>query len=232
MRMRTFLTAVLPLVVLVGCTRVATGQKPTPAMISDELLTITDMPGNWNESQRQAFTQRGPENPSLDPSVWCAQASTVTKGLLENAGQSGADVEMQLSSNTELRRMMRLQAWSNDNVKAYFRDAKEAARICDGTTTTDDSGAATTTEVIENRKIGDESISWSQKVTPPLKTQDQKFESVGRTTIARFGDILMVLQLGDAAPVGTSQLMKESDWWAIVEKAGKKLESLDNRVHD
>lgn len=232
MRSRIILAIVLPVFLAAGCTKDATGQKPTPAMLSDELLTITDMPGTWNESQRQAFTQRGPENPSLDPSVWCAQASIVTKGLVENAGQSGADVEMQLSSKTELRRMMRLQAWSNDNVKAYFRDAKEAARICDGTTTTDESGAATSTEIIENRKIGDESISWSQKVTPPLKTQDQKFESVGRTTIARFGDILMVLQLGDAAPVGESALMNENDWWEIVEKAGKRLDSLDSRVHD
>lgn len=232
MRTRVFLSIVLPVFLVAGCTKDATGQKPTPAMLSDELLTITDMPGTWNESQRQAFTKRSPENPSIDPSVWCSQASMVTKGLVENAGQAGADVEMELAGASGVRRMMRLQAWANDNVKAYLRDAKEAVQICNGKTTTDSMGVTTTDRIVANRDIGDDSISWSQKVTPPSSTQDQKFESVSRTTIARFGDIVMVLQLGDAAPVGTSQLMKENDWWAIVEKAGEKLDSLDNRVHD
>ena len=232
MRSRIVLGLLVPLVIVSGCVHKAAGEKPSPAMISDELLTITDMPGTWNETQRQAFSIRGAENPSIDPSIWCPEAATVTKNLIDLAGNTGADVEMQLASKTGVRRMMRLQAWANDDVNSYFRDAKEAARICDGKVSTDDMGATSTTSIIDNRDIGDESISWSQKVVPPAGTEKDKMESIGRTTIARFGDILMVMQLGDAAEVGTSTLMNEDSWWKIVEKAGQKLNSLDERVHD
>ena len=37
--------------------------------------------------------------------------------------------------------------------------------------------------------------------------------------------MIMVLQLGDAAPVGTSTLMPEDDWWQIVQLAANKLKT-------
>ncbi len=217
---------------LAGCGREAEGQLPTPAQISAELLTITDLNGDWSESQRQIFEKRENENPSIDPSIWCAEAEEVTKNLVQLAGDSGADVEMQYRKTTEGNRMMRLQAWANEDTKDYFRDAKEAVRICDGKNTTDENGATTSTEVIDNRDIGDESISWAQKTIPPAGTEKDKLESVGRTTIARFGDIVMVLQLGDASFAGTAELMNENDWWSIVELASKKLDKLDEQVHN
>ena len=200
-------------------------------MISDVLLTVTDMPGNWSESQRQVFEQRGPENPSIDPSIWCSESDMVTKNLVSLAGQSGADVEMQTTGASSQPRMMRLQGWANAEVKAYYADAKEAAHICDGTTATDSSGVKTTFDLVEGRDIGDESISWVQKTTPPASTQGEKMETVSRTTIARFGGIIMVLQIGDAARTGSTTAMNEDEWWDIVALAGKKLDTLDSRVH-
>ena len=223
--------AVAASLMFVGCTRSAEGQMPTPAMISDALPTITDMPGDWRETQRQAFDTRGPENPSIDPSVWCPAATMVTGNLVELAGGAGADVEMQFTGSSSGSRLMRLQGWANDNAVEYYADAKEAARICDGATSTDESGAVTSTTIIENRDIGDESISWAETTTPPEGTQQDKLEWVSRTTIARFGAIIMVLQLGDAAPTGTGALMNEDDWWSVVEMAGKKLHDLDEQVH-
>lgn len=200
-------------------------------MLSETLPTITDMPGDWNESQRQVFAVRGNENPSIDPSVWCPAAKEVTKNLVSLAGASGADVEMQAEMQEGQPRMMRLQAWANDDVEKYFRDAKEAARVCDGETVTAASGATEKYEVIENRDIGDESISWKQTTTPPPTTQTEKLQTVGRTTIARFGSIIMVLQMGDMAWTGNVQAMTEDEWWDIVELAGKKLDTLDEQVH-
>lgn len=217
--------------VLAGC-RSASGQKPTPEQISDALLTITDMEGEWSETQRQVFDERSPENPSIDPSIWCPEAAEVSGGLVDLAGQAGADVEMQFEGKEKTFRLMRLQAWSNDDVEEYFRDAREAVQICDGVTATDESGVVSTTEVVSGRDIGDESISWSQKLTPPAETQGEKMESVGRTTIARFGDIIMVLQIGDAGPAGEATSMADEEWWSIVEMAGKKLDELDQQVHD
>ena len=225
------LSVVVLLVVATGCTRSAEGQLPTPEMISESLLTITEMPGDWNESQRQIFTEREPENPSIDPSIWCPAAKEVTKNLMKLAGTSGADVEMQKEATSGPSSMMRLQAWSNNDVNAYFRDAREAVRICDGTTSTDEVGVVSIAEVIEGRDIGDESISWQQRVTPPSALQEGKFGTTSRTTIARFGDILMVLQIGDVQ-LETVKAMTEDEWWSIVELAGRKLDELSEQVHD
>lgn len=228
---KSSLSLVLLLATTAACTRSAEGQLPTPEMISESLLTITEMPSEWNESQRQIFTERELENPSIDPSIWCPAAKEVTKNLIELAGTSGADVEMQKEATSGPSSMMRLQAWSNLNVNTYYRDAKEAVRICDGTTSTDDVGVVSITEVIEGRDIGDESVSWQQQVTPPSALLEDKFATTSRTTIARFGDILMVLQLGDVQ-VGTNKAMTEDEWWSIVELAGRKLDKLAEQVHD
>lgn len=219
------------LFVLTSCTRSAEGQLPTPEMLSETLPSITEMPGDWNESQRQVFAVRGNENPSIDPSVWCPAAQEVTKNLIELAGSSGADVEMQAETSGGQPRMMRLQAWANDEVKAYFRDAKEGVRICDGETVTSSAGVTEKYSVIEGKDIGDESISWMQTTTPPASTQTEKLQTVGRTTVARFGSIIMVLQLGDMAFTDSVAPMNEDEWWDIVELAGKKLETLDEQVH-
>jgi hypothetical protein len=188
------------------------------------------MPAGWDESQRQLFDERGNENPSIDPSVWCPAAADAAENLVELAGRSGADVEMQQERPAGMPRMMRLQAWANDDVEDYLRDAEEAVRICDGETVTQDSGAVETYSVIEGRDIGDESISWMQKTTPPPATQGDKLESVGRTTIARFGSIVMVMQLGDAGFTGEAAALDEDDWWSIVELAGERLDDLDSQV--
>lgn len=219
------------ILLLTSCTKSAEGQLPTPEMLSDELPTITEMPGSWNESQRQVFAVRGNENPSIDPSVWCPAAKEVTKNLVSLAGPSGADVEMQAVMKEGHPRMMRLQAWANDDVEDYFRDAKEGARVCDGETVTASSGATEKYSIIKNRDIGDESISWQQTTTPPVTTQTEKLQSISRTTIARFGSIIMVMQMGDMAWTGTVDPMNEDDWWDIVELTGKKLDALDEQVH-
>lgn len=219
-------------VALASCTRSAEGQLPTPEMISDALPTITEMPGKWNESQRQVFTERSPENPSIDPSIWCPDAAEVTRNLIELAGESGADVEMQAVTDNDSPRLMRLQAWANDDVEDYFGDASEAARVCDGATVTDADGVTNSYEVVTARDIGDESISWIQTMEPPASAGGEKMSSVGRTTIARFGSIVMVLQVGDIVTSAGEPLMDEDEWWSIVELAGGKLDDLDEQVHD
>jgi hypothetical protein len=232
MRAKLISLTVVLVVTGVSCTRSAEGQLPTPAMISEALPTITDMPGKWDETQRQVFETREPENPSIDPSVWCPDSDMVTKNLVELAGESGADVEMQDRTDSGSIRMMRLQAWANDDVEAYFRDAREAVRICDDAEVTVEPGVTESYSVIEARDIGDESISWMQTTTPPPATQGDKLEVVGRTTIARFGSIIMVMQIGDAAFTGETAAMDEDEWWAIVEMVGRRLHDLDSQVHD
>lgn len=205
-----------------GCTKSDGTGDPSPSELSAALLTVTDMPSGWEESQRQVFDSRGNENPSIDPSVWCAAAAEESKDLVALAGESGADVEMNLSGAAGPR-MMRLQAWSNDDASAYFAAAKASAEACDGSSSTDTDGVKTESHVITGRSVGDESVSWSERTVPPAATQKDKLESIGRTTVARFGHVIMVMQLGDAAPAGTAALMPEDDWWVIVQLAANKL---------
>ena len=218
------LVALCALIAL-GCTDNKEETMPTPAELSGALLSITDMEGSWNETQRQVFTTREAENPSIDPSVWCPQAAESSKDLVNLAGQSGADVEMSLAGEQDVRRMMRLQAWSNADVQDYFDELSKAVDDCNGRTTVDGDGITTTAAVITGRELGDESVSWSQRIVPP-SGKDKVFDSVGRTTVARFGDVIMVLQIGDAVASGAANPLTEDEWWGIVETAGRKIENL------
>jgi len=122
--------------------------------------------------------------------------------------------------------MMRLQAWSNADATEYVDLVIEFARECDGVEWTDVDQVTVTNDIIDGREIGDESINWVTRVVPPPATQQDKFESLGRTTVARLGTIVMVLQIGDANWTGTTETMDEDQWWSIVEAAVHKLEKL------
>ena len=196
----------------------------TAKALSDSLLTVTDMPAGWEETQRQVFEKRENENPSIDPSVWCPAAQKTAAPLVALAGDSGADVEMSRSQGDgKGATMMRLQAWSNEDAEEYYTTAALAAEKCDGVSSTDDAGVTTQITLITTKSIGDESVSWSERVDPPTALSSEKFSTVSRTTIARFGSVIMVIQIGDAAPSGSVELMDETTWWGIVSTAGDKL---------
>lgn len=202
----------------------ATQKLQTAKALSDSLLTVTDMPQGWEETQRQVFEKRENENPSIDPSIWCAAAQKTAEPLVVLAGDSGADVEMSRSQGGgKGATMMRLQAWSNKDVEEYYATAALAAEKCDGVTSTDDAGVTTRIKLITGKSIGDESVSWSEQVDPPTGLSSDKFSSLGRTTVARFGSVIMVLQIGDAGPSSSVALMDETTWWNIVSQAGDKL---------
>jgi len=224
--LRSVLVCVLAFTV-VSCTDDvddATQKMQTAEALSDSLLTVTDMPQGWEETQRQVFEKRGNENPSIDPSIWCPAAQKTAAPLVALAGDSGADVEMSLSQGGgKGATMMRLQAWSNKDAEEYYTTAALAAEKCDGVTATDADGVTTRINLITGKMIGDESVSWSERVDPPAALSSEKFSSIGRTTIARFGSVIMVLQLGDAAPSDSVSLMDETKWWGIVTAAGNKL---------
>lgn len=228
--MRTRLLAVaIPVLValaVTGCTKEVSHTPATPAQLADSLLSITDLDPGWEETQRQVFDERSNENPALDETAFCAAAADEVARVTDLAGGSGADVEMSYGGTSGGARLIRLQAWTSGDVMTYVEAAADAAGACNGVTATDDAGVTSTIRLITGRSIGDESVSWSDQIVPPPATQDQKFESQGRTTVARFGDIIMVIQIGDANFAGTAALLPEAEWWAIVSAAGAKLDDL------
>ena len=225
-RMWSKIALCLGLLVGAGCTSSTEPSDITPRRLSDALLTITDLDEGWEETQRQYFSERSNENPSIDPSQWCPEAGDLVSRLPDLAGRSGADVEMQFTGTEGGSRLMRLQAWSNSDAEEYVSLAIEAARTCDGIEWTDDSEVTVVNDVIDDREIADSSISWQTRIVPPPATQTQKYETVGRTTVARLGTVVMVLQIGDVNWTGTTEVMDEDQWWTIVEAAVNKLDGL------
>jgi len=170
------------------------GSEVTLQQLSDALLTETDlgddMGGTWMETQRDMFTTREPENPSIDPSLWCDEADG--DALVALAGEEGADVELKFGNETSPF-MVRQQAWSNGDVDSYFTAVKEAVDVCDGTTWTDQEGNSYTMGPTQVPTIGDESVSWG--ITIDLVEADQP-ASITLQTVAKFGKVIMVLQGG------------------------------------
>jgi len=202
-----------------GCTKSA---DTSPEGLAEGLLDITDMPGDWQETQRDVFETRGNENPSIDPSTWCPEASDAAAGLDDLAGDAGADVEMQMQiDGEEIPRLMRLQAWRNDDVRTYFADVLTVLNICDGAKWTQDPGVTTEMWKIDGPEVGDESVSWGTQEVPPEGTD--KASAMGRTTVARIGEVIMVLQIGDFMTPSSIGELSDDDWREIVQRAADKL---------
>ena len=210
---------VFGLVTMAGCTKSA---DKSPEGLSGRLLGIADMPGEWRETQRDVFAQRSNENPSIDPSVWCPKASAEVEKLTTLAGNAGADVEMQAeSSGVEIPRLMRLQAWRNDAVREYFATLQTVVNICDGAKWNADPGVSEEMWKIDGPEVGDESVSWGSTTVPPSGTD--KAKANGRTTVARLGEVIMVLQIGDFTTTTGSPTLSDGEWREIVQRAADKL---------
>jgi len=202
-----------------GCTKSA---DTSPQTLSKALLAITDMPGDWRETQRDIFETRGNENPSLDSSMWCPDSSDEAASLIDLAGDSGADVEMQMQvDGEEVPRLMRLQAWRNDDVRQYFEQLLTVMNICDGAKWTEEPGVTTEIWKIDGPDVGDESVSWGSRLVPP--EGKEAAASMGRTTVARLGEVIMVLQIGDFTTTSSVGELTDADWREIVQRAADKL---------
>jgi hypothetical protein len=191
----------------------------TPQQLSNALLTASDLGDGWTEMQRDLFTTREPENPSIDPSLWCPDADA--DGLVMLAGQEGADVELSLGTPEALF-LVRQQAWTNADVDRYFAAATAAVAACVGVTWDDgDDNTYTLQPSTTMPTIGDESISWT--VTVELEDTNRT-ASFADQTIARFGDVVMVIQGGGS--MTTSPAATAPNLVPIVRAAGDKMAAL------
>ncbi len=214
---------------LVGCgedraatTTTTTSPAFTPQQLSDALLTTDDLAGlgpGWTETQRDVFTTRQPENPSIDPSLWCPAGKA--EELVTLAGEEGADVEL-ISGGSESPYIVRQQAWANADVERYLASVKAAVDACSGVTWDDGSGNSYTLAPSPTvPPIGDDSVSWRVTIeltgtTPSMSFTDQ--------TASRFGDVMMVLQ-GGATPT-TGPEASGPNYVLLARGAGDKMAGL------
>lgn len=205
---------------LAGC-RTADG-NPSPAEIGEGLLTVTDLDTDWRETQRDVFDERGVENPVLDTGSFCPEAEIDPDELEGLAGEAGADVEFQKKDGSAA---IRLQAWSNADAVLFDDTVGTAAVACDGKTWTDEFGTAGTFEAIEGPEVGDSALHWSTTLVPSGDKGDKAVSS-GRTSVVRFGDVVMILQWGSFG--GDPSVGIDETWWAEV--VGEAYEKLDDAL--
>ena len=199
-------------------TPATTTSTVTSQQLSGALLTTSDLGTGWTETQRDVFTTREPENPSIDPSLWCPAAQG--DQLVALAGQEGADVELSLGSSSSPF-MVRQQAWTNADVEPYLTSVKAAVAACSGVTWKDSGGNSYTLQPLTAPTIGDESISWT--VTIELNGATP-MTSLSQQTAARFDKVMMVLQGGAIETTGASATAP--NYLTIVRAAGDKMAAL------
>ena len=64
-------------------------------------------------------------------------------------------------------------------------------------------------------------MSWGAQLVPP--EGKEMAASMGRTTVARIGEVIMVLQIGDFTTNKNVGELAETDWREIVQRAADKL---------
>lgn len=190
----------------------------TAEQLSDVLLTSNDLGTGWAETQRDVFSGREAENPSIDPSLWCPAGHGDQLATL--AGQQGADVELSLGP-TDVPYMIRQQAWTNADVERYFTSVADAVTSCSGATWNDAEGNSYMLQPLEAPTIGDESTSWTVTIEVTGTTPTISFV---QQTAARFGAVMMVLQ-GGATPT-TEPDSSGPNYLLVVRVAGDKMTAL------
>lgn len=214
---------VLPIAACGSDNGAPTSPSYTSTQLGAALLTVGDLGDlgtTWTESQRDVFTVREPENPSIDPSLWCPAG----KGneLVALAGPAGADVELTLD-NPDAPYLVRQQAWSNADVREYLAAVKAAVTACTGETWKDEGGNAYTLQPAASvPAVGDDSVSW--RVTIELTGGQGTSMSFTDQTAARFGDALMVLQAGATPATGPG--VAAPNYVAVLRTAAGKMSEL------
>lgn len=196
--------------------------NPTPAEIGDGLLAVTDLDTEWRETQRDVFDERGVENPVLDAGSFCPEAEIDPDELADLAGQAGADVEFQKKDGSSA---VRLQAWSNADAVLFDDTVSSAVIACDGKSWTDQFGTAGTFTVLDGPDVGDSASHWSTTLVPS-GDKGEKATSTGRTSVVRFGDVVMILQWGAFGDDPVAEV--DETWWT--ELVGEAYEKLDDAL--
>ncbi len=211
----------------------------TPAELGEQLLSTDDMGPGWTESQRDVFDTREPENPSIDPSLWCPDFPTGTSDQLTTlAGPSGADVELQQGDPTSADQPtygLRQQAWSNNDAADYLRELADAVGTCSGKTWTgegEDTGTEYRLTPIEIATVGDETVA--ALVTITLSPDDGSSDAGApqlvirqRMAAVRVGSIVMLLQEGDTLSPDEEPSTTDAEFSTLVELAARPFVELD-----
>jgi hypothetical protein len=211
---RRFFAASLVVIGLSSCQTAS--DAPSASEIGDGLLTVTDLGTQWRETQRDVFDVREVENPVLDPGAFCPESNLDTTELTDLAGQSGADVEFQQKDGASA---IRLQAWSNSDAAGFTDVVLVAVATCEGAEWNDEFGTNNTFDVVEGPEVGDAAIHWTTTNQPSGAMAD-KMSSVGRTSVIRFGDVVLVLQWGVFGDDGIDPVR----WAEVVRRAFEMLD--------
>ena len=212
------------LVFVASCNRVRDGDANyvSTTDLSQALIEVSDLPAGWSETQRDMFDVREPENPSIDNSLWCPEASASLKELTNLAGDAGADAEMEFREGSDVAVALRLQAWSNENVRDYFSLATRLIEKCADEKWTDEE-VDYTENIVDDVDLGEDSITW--EVVIASSGASKAFSSTNRITMVMRGDVLAVLQYGRNTTVAPFGQAERAEWLTVLKAVTARLET-------
>ena len=222
-RMGRPLAAMVAVVSMSACGDGGVVESFTPEQLGDALLTAQELGSGWSQTQRDVFTAREVENPSIDSSLWCDAAADDDASMQVLAGQAGADAEFEFALQGDVNRGMRVQAWNNADAKEYFETLGSAYDRCNGETWNDGEGSSYTVSPADGPDGGDESLHWAVRIET---TDGSNAIWNSRQTAVRLGNTILVMQLGDVAAGDSLEPLGDSEWADIVSAAVEKFESL------
>ena len=220
--------AIVAVVVLTSCGS-STGGKAdttttaatvhTPAELGAALLTESDLGGAWTESQRDVFTTRQPDNPSVEDSLsLCPAASTQLDTLRTLSSQAGADVEFQHARTTVQGWFIRQQAWNDVRVPRYLAVLAAGVAACHGQTWNDpDGNSVQALDVTDSTELGDESIMLRSETVVHSADGDVAWRT--RLAVARFGNVLMAVGELTVQPASSPSPVSDADWRHLLDVA-------------
>jgi hypothetical protein len=214
----------------------------TPTELGARLLAPADMGPGWTETQRDVFDTREPENPSIDPSLWCPDYPAGKSDQLTTlAGRAGADVELQFGDPQAAEQPtygLRQQAWSNKDSQDYLRELADAVATCNGATWTDSSeGSSEGSEegtaaeyrlsALSVPTVGDETVAALVTITLSADDGGPTMTIRQRMAAVRAGSIVMVLQEGDTVDAEAEPSTTDAEFATLVEQAARPFVELD-----
>ena len=224
MRFRTTTLLILSALPMLPACSDSSGDHLSMTELSTALPTVDDLGSPWTENHRYSFDSRTAENPPIDASYFCPAVESDAPRLADLTGPSGAEVEMKFGNES---RTLRVQLWDDSDAKSFIDLVSNDVTTCDGATFTDETvGAETTVTAIDGPALGDASISWLRTSTPPSDNPQGKYAGSGRTSVVRFGTVIMFVHLHDYALEPSGTAITDADWATILQRVAVKVSGL------
>lgn len=183
---------------------------PTPNELAAALVTPGDLGAGWQTMQSQTFTSRD-GIPVVDSSIWCPSAMSSMASLASLAGNQGSIIGLRAVGLARGRsHQITEQLWSGPYASDFVNQFARGVLECEGKPWTDAEGSGVVLDSLEVDTFGE--VSASAIVVVTATEAGTQFVYRTRISVARIGDVVMILNEADAQEAGTAPLWSTDEW--------------------